>query len=214
MKKDWAETIKKWLEEGKDNSKDLIGLPWDIDVGEEDNYHYIVAQHPKIPFAITIYINEYFANLYIITNIETDSMELVDRMHIYKSLLHMNSDSNLFKVGLMGNTDKIVNAVDLDLKSLGKAEFNDALSALVAGTYKVIQDLDLQDDFENQMFERLADMILQKLNEGMTKDEVREFLTRRVGMDKEEAESLVNSIIEHISKSEEKNEAGTLNYIS
>ena len=212
MVKDWVSKIRSWLEEGKDSSKNLVGLPWDIKEGEEEEFHYIYAQHPKIPFGITIYINPYFANLYIITNIETDAMDLKERMRIYKALLHMNSDSNLFKVGLIGNTDKVVVAVDLDLNSLNKAEFNDALSALVAGAYKVIEALDLEEEFEEQYFDRLAGMVFERLNSGETEADVKSFLVKRVGMKKDDAETLVNSIMEYLKEEAEKGEK-PVNYI-
>ena len=214
MAKDWPATIRGWLETGKDSSKNLVGLPWELEDGVDDEYHYVMASHPKIPFAISIYISQYFANLYIRTNIETDAYDVRDRMRLYKTLLHMNSDSNLFKVGLMDKTDKIILAVDLDLASLNKEEFNDALSALLAGTYKVIEALDLEEEFEKQMFEKLAVMVLEKLREGQDEEQVKDFLIKRVGMSKTDAKNLIESIVSYINKEDDDSKKKSQYYIS
>jgi len=204
MMEDWFSTIKDWLQQGDDSSKNLVDLPWEIvKEGTEDDYKYLYAEHPRVPFRIIIYVNPYFANMYIVTDIETDALDIKDRMKIYKELLHMNSDSNLYKVGLMGNSDNIIVAVDLDLASLNKEEFNDALTALVMGTYKVIETLGLEEEFEEEFLKNLAYIIIDMLNSGKTHEEVEEFLVKRVGLTKDDASQLLKTILDYTRKSED-----------
>lgn len=192
----WAEKFVKWFKEGKEDSETILGIPWDVEMEKFEENDVIVASHPKIPYKIGVFVTSEFANLHIDPGITTDAMDLADRMRIYKKLLHINTDLNLLKTGLMGDEDSVVITVDLDLVSVNKQEFNDALTLLIMGATKLIEVLDIADEVTEAMMERNAAYIIDKLEKGETKEMIMLFLTKRVGLETEYAENFVEKIIE------------------
>jgi len=210
---DWVEKIKGWLEKGKDRADTLIGLPWDISENRQDNLTVMAVHHPSVPFIITVNITESFAKLGIETDIETDFLEPTDRLKIYKTLLTLNGLSNLMKIGIIGVESKIAIFADLDLESLNKEEFNDALSALVMGAYSVYKSLGLEDRLNQATFQKLAYLAYHQLEEGKDPSEVVLYLSSRTGLEEKEAEEIVNSIMEMKKTKEQKEkEDGKLTY--
>jgi hypothetical protein len=203
---DWTEKITKWLEEGKDGSDNLLDYPWDIDVKEledQSDRTMITASHPKIPFNAEIIIGKHFANLVINPIIPTDAMDATERMRLYKSLLHLNTELNLMKAGLVGYDDNPVIQVDLDLESLNKHEFNDALTLLVVGAHNMIKILGLTNEMEQFMLNRFKVIVAMKIQAGENEDSILDFLTNRGGLDKESAKSIVDLTIKEMQPAEE-----------
>lgn len=210
---EWSKRIIKWFREGKDRSEELIGLPWNLEVEEGDEGVDILARHPSVPFMVATKVTAHFAKLGIITDIETDFLEPVERLKIYKTILVMNGESNLLKIGITGIESLISLFVDLDLASLNREEFNDALSALIMGTYAVYNGLGLQDKLNEENFQRIASIAYTKLEEGKTPDDVKKFLSETVGLESSQAIELVESLMK-VRKEKDKAEAeSTLNYI-
>ncbi len=200
----WTEQFTKWFEAGKEESETLLDIPWDTDVKVQDEEHeLIIATHPKIPFNIEVYVTKHFASLYIDPGIPTDAMDLAERMRIYKKLLHINTDLNLMKAGLVGNEDRVVIAVDLDLASLNKKEFNDALTSLIIGGERMVETMGLTKELSEYMMERHAQMVITKLQEGESKEEVMDFLVHRVGLETEYAEEFMNRVAEIMQQAED-----------
>ncbi|MEA3558711.1 MAG: hypothetical protein U9R75_05590 [Candidatus Thermoplasmatota archaeon] len=209
---DWSEEIAKWLKEGKEGAENLLDYPWDIRKekveGQEDKA-LIVASHPKIPFNIEVVVGKHFANLVINPVIPTDAMDPTERMRLYKKLLHLNTDLNLMKAGLVGYDDKPIIQVDLDFESLSYNEFNDALSLLIVGAQNLINIMGLTQEMQEFMANRFIAIIAAKLQEGETVEQIQDFLVNRGGLDDDSAKQLITQTSLLMKKKEEKTERKT-----
>ncbi|MFO8050453.1 MAG: hypothetical protein R6V01_01985 [Thermoplasmatota archaeon] len=206
---DWSEKIAKWLQEGEENAELLLDHPWDIqtkEVESEEPKYLIVATHPKIPFNVEIVIGKHFANLVINPVVPTDAMDATKRMRIYKKLLHLNTELNLMKSGLIGYDDNPVIQVDLDLESLNKQEFNDALTLAIVGANNLIKIMGLKNEIQEFMANRFIAIIATKIQTGESDDEILDFLVNRGGLDKESASTLIEQTNKLIEQQKEKEE--------
>jgi hypothetical protein len=209
MTTEWIEKISTWFKDGTEGSKTLLGIPWDVEVVKDDEHDVIVATHPKIPYKIGVLISPEFASLHIDPGIYTDAMDVAERMKIYKRLLHINTDLNQMKTGLLGIEDQVILTVDLNLVSLSKGEFNDALTLLVMGGARVIEALELTDDLAKSMMERNAAMIIEMMEKGETREQILDFLIHRVGLEKKYAEDFMKNVAKLVETKEEEAEEGS-----
>jgi len=203
----WIEKIAKWFQEGNEDSKTLLGIPWDVETHKDDETDVLVATHPKIPYKIGVIFSQQFASLHIDPGVRTDALDVAERMRIYKRLLHINTDLNQMKTGLLGNEDQVIITVDLNLASLSKKEFNDALTLLIMGAARLIEALELTDELSNSLMERNAQLIIEKLNKGESREEILDFLIHRVGLEKDYAEQFLKNVIEFKEKDDNKAES-------
>ena len=118
-----------------------------------------------------------------------------DRMRTYRKLLHINTDYNLLKVGLVGDEHRIVVEVDLDVESVDKDTFNDAITVLIFGSTHVVREMGLTEELSKLMFERTAEMVYEIINDGGSKEHIIESLVQRVGMDKKAAIELLENML-------------------
>lgn len=192
--------VLKWLEEGHDNARDIVDLPWKVTKKAEGIY---LAEYPKIPFVLNIVITDEFVHLIVPLGLETVALELPERLKVYHTLLLLNDRLNLIKFCITGMNEEITLRVDLDRKTLGKGEFNDALTSLLIGLNQVIVALGLEEEFARAVFERVAMMVLERLEKGAKKEEILNFLVVKVGMDPRDAEEFLEKIIETKSPKED-----------
>jgi len=192
--------VLKWLEEGYDNARDIVDLPWKVTKKAEGVY---LAEYPKIPFVLNVVIDEGFVHLIVPLGVETVALELPERLKVYHTLLMFNNRLNLIKFCITGMNEEITLRVDLDRKTLGKGEFNDALTSLLIGLNQVITALGLEEDFSRAVFERIAMMVLERLEKGAKKEEILKFLVTKVGMDPKDAEEFLKRIIENTMPKED-----------
>lgn len=189
-----------WLKEGYDGAKDIVDLPWNVMKKTEGVF---IAEYPKIPFVLNVVITEEFVHLIVPSGVETVALDLPERLKVYHILLILNEKLNLLKFTISGMNEEIMLRVDLDRKTLGKAEFNDALTALLIGLNQLILALGLEEEFARAVFERIALMVMDRLEKGMKKDEILKFLVVKVGMDAKDAEEFLKRIIEERKPKEE-----------
>lgn len=202
----WTEKFSTWLKEGEEDAPNLLDYPWDVEVKEiegQPDKTLITASHPKIPFHAEIVVGKHFANLVINPIIPTDAMDSTERMRTYKKLLHLNTELNMMKAGLVGHDDNPVIQVDLDLESLNKHEFNDALTLLVVGAHNMIKILGLTAEMEQFMLNRFKVMVAMKLQAGESKESILDFLTQRGGLDKDSANLVVEMTQKELEPPEE-----------
>lgn len=191
--------VLEWLKAGNDDAEDIVDLPWNVrQVGEN---HY-VAEHPKIPFLLNVLFMDGFVRLAVPSGIETIAMRLEEKVKVYHTLLVLNERMNLLKFTLSGMNDEVTLRVDLDEKSLGKDEFNDALTALLVGMNVLMDSLGLTQEFQEIVFERLALMVFERMQNGASEGEIIEFLTKKVGMSKEDAEALLAELKKAVTEDE------------
>jgi len=206
IKMEWTEKFRNWLEQGREGAEKLLEYPWDVEVKEIEGdppKDLIIASHPKIPFNIEVVVGKHFANLVINPIIPTDAMDATERMRIYKKLLHLNTDLNLMKAGLIGYDDNPVIQVDLDLESLNEQEFNDALTLVIVGAHNMIKILGLANEMQEFMLQRYKAIVTSKLTDGETKDTILDFLMNRGGLDRDSAQKIVDLTMEEIAQNVE-----------
>lgn len=179
----------------------MLDIPWDIELSHEESHDTITATHPKIPIPINIHVTPQFAHITMDSGIPTDAMDVEDRMRLYKKLLHMNTSLVLMKTGLMGEEHRVVIAVDLDLASLNKSEFNDALTALIFGAPGVIDALGVTDELGERMISKVAEMVAEMISGGESEKKVLNYLIHRVGMEDEVAKEFMKTLLESIERS-------------
>jgi hypothetical protein len=205
----WTEIISTWLKEGEDGADKLLDYPWDIEIKPVEGpieREVVIATHPKIPFNVEVVVSKHFTNLVINPLIPTDALPAEDRMRLYKKLLHLNTDINLMKAGLVGYDDQPIIQADLDLESISKHEFNDALTLLIVGAQNLINILGLQEKVQNFMVERFRQFVALKLESGETEDDILDFLINRGGLEKDVAKELykqVTKVVNGVEKVEE-----------
>lgn len=189
-----------WLREGRDDARDIADLPWTVT--RTGPTHYL-AQYPKMPFVLNLIFGEGFVYLLVPLGVETLALSNDERLKIYHTLLRLNDKVNLLKFTLSGMNDEIVLRVDLDKKTLGKGEFNDALTVLLIGVNEVVRALGLEEDFARSIFEHVIGMIVERIEKGATKGELLKFLTVKVGMSRKDAEALLDQIFEAVKSGEQ-----------
>lgn len=197
-----VEDVLEWLRAGRDDAEDIVDLPWTIKQVNEGHY---VAEHPKMPVILNVLLSGDFVRLVVSTGIETATLPLEERLKIYRILLLLNERVNLMKFSLSGMNEEVTLRVDLDLKSLGKGEFNDALTALLVGLNEMVDALGIAEEFQEAVFERIAAMILERLSKGATHDEIISFLVMKVGLSEEDAEALLSEIERSLKGSQDEN---------
>ncbi|MFP3317632.1 MAG: DNA-binding protein [Thermoplasmata archaeon] len=187
---DLKKEIKSWLTSGTDTKEDVLDLVWSIK--EEGNV--IIAEHPKIPFILYISIGEKFIRLIVSTGMDTALLEPQQRLDIYRKLLILNDKIDLVKFVISGVDEEIILKVDLDVTTLGKDEFRDAITGIVASLYLMVKEFQLEEEFNRRITERIISMVREKMNEGASTSDLLTFLTKKVGLDSTTAQKIIDEI--------------------
>jgi len=188
--------IEKWLKEGTEDAQDLVDLPWNVE--REDNT--LVAQHPKIPFILNVIEDENFIRLRVYTGIETAIEELKERLKIIRALMILNGGVDYLKFALEGINEEVVLQVDLGKKYFNKDIFEDSIASILTGMYMMVKALDIEEEFRDELFARLVGLVKERLSEGASRDDLINFLTKRVGLNKKDAEQVVDEIMKSMNK--------------
>ncbi|MCE4625429.1 MAG: hypothetical protein F7C35_06150 [Desulfurococcales archaeon] len=195
------DTIKKWLVEGKDNPDNLVDLKWSIiDEKEEEGSRALRATHPKVPINLLVLSakstkgKEFdYVRLVIETFIETRDLPPETKLKFYRILLDLPK-LPLTKLYLYGPDDTVGIAADLDLRSLSKEEFDDALAMLLlVYTYLKKLSTGLEELMTKEEILMLGLLVRNYIEKGMTKDEIIDTLVKN-GLPKEIANDLVNTV--------------------
>ncbi|NJE30106.1 DNA-binding protein [Thermococcus sp. 18S1] len=180
-----------WLKAGDDTAEDIVDLPWSVKEIQPNTY---VAEHPRMPFSLLVVFSEGFIHLLVPLGLETFSMTNDDKLKIYHTLLRLNDQVNMMKFTLSGMNDDVYLRVDLDKKTLGKEEFNDALTALLIGLLSSVSALGLEEAFAQEIFDRIVGMVVDRVDKGASREELMKFLTVKVGMTVEDAKNLLDEV--------------------
>ncbi|PMP73928.1 MAG: DNA-binding protein [Aciduliprofundum sp.] len=187
---DIKKEIEDWLTSGTDTKEDVLDLVWTIK--EEDNL--IIAEHPKIPFVLYIRIGDRFVRLIVSTGMDTALLDPQQRLDIYRKLLILNDRIDLVKFVISGVDEEIILKVDLDKSTLVKDEFRDAITGIVASLYMMVKEFQLEEEFNRRVTERIISMVQEKMNEGATTADLLAFLTKKVGLDNNTAQRIIDEI--------------------
>ncbi len=184
--------ILQWLTAGEEGAMDIVDLPWKV---EEIDRGVYVAEHPSIPFTLLVMFTDRYVKLVVPTNLRVNEFDLNDRLFIYETLMMLNDKINMMKYSVGGDDNQVRIRVDLDKSSLGKEEFNNALTSLVIGLLVGVSALGLEEEFLQRVLSRIVDMLVYRIESGATEQELMDFLTLEVGMDEEEAKELLGAVL-------------------
>ena len=184
------EDILKWFREEHDSDL-LIDKKWLVQ--ESQDGKSIFAQMDELPFGIGVEFIGDFADLILYSNVETATMSKDERLEIYRKLLIMNDENHMVKATLAGRNDEIALRTDLDLKSLGKEEFNDAIVSIIVGAVEIQKILGIKGEDEEEETERIIEFVLNAL-QTKSKEEVVKMLIERTGMEEKDAKEIVDKI--------------------
>ena len=184
-----------WLTSGEENAADIVNLPWAV---EEIDIGVYLAEHPSVPMRLMVKFSEGFIHLIVPTTIYTAGMDDIEKMRIYQALLELNEAIYMMKFTLNGPEGQIRLRIDLDKETLGKEEFNDALTTLVIGIFAGVSTLGIEKEFLEKTMARIVLMLVYRIESGASDRELMEFLTNRVGMDEESAKVLLDTVLESL----------------
>ncbi len=185
------EKVVSWLQE-ENGGKRLVNQKWEVTPIEGTDI--IMATTEGLPFSIGIEVTEKFVNLVIYTGIETAVLPNQERLKLYRDILLLNNENQMMKFLLAGREETIGIRVDLDVMTLGKMEFNDALSSLIIGaeTLRTVLSSDLTGNSEEEE-NTIEEIIASELESGRSKESIIKDLVS-AGMSKEEATAIVKEI--------------------
>ncbi len=182
--------ILKWLK-GKKDSDMLIDREWFVQESGDGNV--IFAKMDALPFGIGVRFIDSYAELILYTNFETATLSKDERLEIYRKLLILNDENHMVKATITGRNDEIALRTDLDLKSLSREEFNDAIVSIVIGAVSFQEILGIKGEDEEEEAERIIEFVLDALQTKSEK-EVVDMLVEKTGMKREDAEEIVKKV--------------------
>lgn len=186
----WKKKVIRWLDEGLKGSEIFTPEAWDIKEVEKNK---LIINSTALTYNITLRIEDKFIIVAVYTGIETAILDKDERLKIYRKMLIANDELRLVKLVLHGRNDELVVRTDLDLATLGKVEFFDALISVIIGAERLSKILGLEKG-EKEESEELTRALVSLLKE-MGRDRVIDLLVTKGGMSKEEAEALVEMLI-------------------
>ncbi len=187
-----SEQILEWLTAGKETTGRLIDLKWKI-IKDENIY---LLENEKVPFTLIMYfVNNKLMEIKLDTSIETATQHSRERLSTYRSLLIMNNQIARVKFMLDGIQENIVARVDLDMQTLTKNELDDALNTLLSSLYMMVKTLNLEEEFNQQIVERMVMLVKDMESEGKSRQEIISFLVNRIGFRDEDARRIVGEFL-------------------
>jgi len=188
----------KWLREGSDTAKNPVDWPWDVEIVESSKEIEIAkAFHPKAMLTLEV-VADYgngLIRLVLDPLYPTKFLDNDERLRLYYYLLKLNVEAGLVKSALLGDDDGVVFVADLDPRNLGKDEFNDTIEQLYLTTASFIKEVGWEDEVSELFMESVASIIADKVRKGASKAEIVEYLTKKVGMSREDAERLASELL-------------------
>jgi ketopantoate reductase len=185
------EEILGWLSSGNNESSNIIDLKWVVT--EEEGHMKLVNE--KVPFTLFIGFHPGTMHVKVKTGIETAVIDQNVRLATYHSLLILNSQAELVKFMLEGTNEEIVARSDIQTQSLTKAELNESFNKLLSALYMMVKALKLEEQFNRQITERMIMMIQGMVQDGKSRDEIRGYLMKEIGLKGDEADRFLGEVM-------------------
>ncbi|MEM4312719.1 MAG: DNA-binding protein, partial [Thermoplasmata archaeon] len=77
------------------------------------------------------------------------------------------------------------------------------IEGIITSLYLMIKELNLEEEFNKMVNDRIVSMIQEKIKEGATESDLLLFLTKKVGLDKDSARKILDEIVKKEDYSEE-----------
>ncbi len=185
--------ILEWFKNTNENAQKLIDLKWQI----VQTGNYTILQNDKIPFSMFIGFNDdNIMNILIRTGIETATIDNEERLTIYRVLLILNKRVEIVKFMLDGINEEVIAGADMEIHSITRDDLNSVLNAILTSFYMMVQALHLEDQFNQQIIERTFLMIKNMAQEGKSREDIKNYLVKTIGLRDEEAEKLISEVLD------------------
>ncbi len=185
------EDVLSWLGGKDETSGNLVDIPWEI---KRYNNHFVL-ENEKIPFSIFLKFDPGVMRVFLKTGIETAVMENNDRLSIYRVLLILNRQIDLVKFMVEGIHEEVITRVDLELDALSKTELNEGLNLLLSSIYLMVKTLNLEEQFQTRITERMLLMVQDMIHSGKTKEDIEKFLVEKIGLTKTESDNILSQLM-------------------
>ncbi len=185
------EEVLSWLGGKDESSGNLVDIPWEIKKYE----NHLVLENEKIPFSIFLMFDGGVMRVYLKTGVETAVMDSEARLGIYRVLLILNRQIDLVKFMLDGIHEEVISRVDLELDSLSKNELNEGLNLLLSSIYLMVKTLNLEEQFQTRITERMLLMVQDMVKSGKSKVDIEKYLVEKIGLSKGESDSILTQIM-------------------
>jgi len=205
MKVAKADLIEEWLKNGSDDAKKIIDLPWNVTRSEEESGIDLSANYPRFPFTLLFRIDNYNTVIVLDMKMPTDSLELQDRLDIYRKLLLLNAEIPFSKFSLVSDDLDVVIVSEIETSKVDRDMLNDRMEAILNSAYKMAQALNLQEELQQMMLENIVATIKEKMEKGAKKEEVMDYLVTKLRISRDMAEKIVGEV-ENQTRQSEKSE--------
>ena len=194
MKVAKSDLIEEWLKKGDDNAKKIINLPWNVIRSEEENGINLFASYPRFPFTLLFRIDNYNTVIALDMKFPTDSLNVQDRLDIYRKLLLLNGEIPYSKFSLVGDDLNVVIVSEIETSKVDRDMLNDRMEAILNSAYKMAQALNLQEELQQVMLENIVATVKEKIEKGASKDNVMEYLITKLKISSDMAEKIVEEV--------------------
>ena len=189
---DVKEQVIGWLKSGREDAADIVDLPWEVKQVDENIY---IAEHPKMPFTLIVRFTPDFVILEAPTNLETAELPEETKAALYDTLLELNNAVYVMKFALVEPNKTVAIRADLSLSTLGKEEFNEALTGMAVGLLAGVMALGVEEEFVENVMARIIETLQEKIRKGYTYEQLMEFLTKRVGIGEDDAKYILDEVL-------------------
>jgi hypothetical protein len=192
MLDEWADKCAAWFEEIKEDSNTPLDEHWEVtrDDKSTDNegndFIWLTATNPRLPYAIRVLFWRGFAVLTAYTALVTepnvtfikDSNMTSDqkKLKVYRDLLLLNDDWKMVKFVIAGDDKEIRLKVGLNLHSLSREEFSDALGSIIFGMEDLHKKFRLKERLDRAQMRHIWEIIQAKIKEGQTREQITEYI--------------------------------------
>jgi len=183
----WETKVRKWLEEGKENSNMIIDAKWNVKL-QNNNPRVMLIRNPKVPFDIGIQIDDNVTSVVLYTTIETATVDNHLRLKIFRDMLIRNDEANFSKFFLAGRNDNIAVRCDLSSKYTQKEELNTALESIINSGRWIMMQLGVKGNVPTE--DDIAAFVSEEIKRGTPESEIEKKLLDE-GLSKETVSAII-----------------------
>ncbi|MEM2899649.1 MAG: hypothetical protein QXT63_02550 [Thermoplasmata archaeon] len=187
MAEPWEVKVRRWLEEGNENSDMIIDSKLSVRL-QNNNPRLMLIRNPKVPFDIGIQIDDNVTSVVLYTSIETATLDNHIRLKIFRDMLIRNDEANFSKFFLAGRNDNIAVRCDLSSKYTQKEELNTALESIINSGRWIMMQLGVKGNAPTE--EDIAAFVTEEIKRGTSEAEIEKKLIEE-GISKEAVSAIL-----------------------
>ncbi len=198
-----ADLIEKWLKKGDDSAKKIIDLPWKVTREEDEEGINLFASYPRFPFSLLFRIDNYNTVIVLDMQFPTDSMEVQERLNIYRKLLLLNSEIPYSKFSLVGDELDVVIVSEIETAKVDHDMLSDRMEAILNSAYRMAQVLNLEEELQKIMLENIVATVKDKIEKGAKKEDIMEYLMTKLKIPEDTAGKIIDEVEKQLKKAKD-----------